>query len=131
MGMPPLEGQIYINTAPVRPVFEYTPQGVIHSRDSAATTTAFIRALGARDAQDKSGRSTRHRHALKFSTEGRILMTSGRREDPVEMLSNMPGTGRFHGRNREVPLRPTDRCRLRSQGNIFVSDGEFDGRVVK
>jgi hypothetical protein len=36
---------------------------------------------------------------IKFSPEGRVLMTIGRREDPVAMLSNMPGGGRYHGRN--------------------------------
>ena len=67
----------------------------------------------------------------KFSPEGKVLMTIGRREDPVEMLGNMPGQGRFHGRNAKYRFgRQTD-VAFDQQGNIFVSDGYFDGRVVK
>ena len=34
---------------------------------------------------------------VKFSPAGKVLMTIGRRWDPVEMLGNMPGSGAFHG----------------------------------
>ena len=58
-------------------------------------------------------------------------MTIGRREDPVAMLSNMPGGGTFHGRNAKYRFgRQTD-VAFDQQGNIFVSDGYFDARVVK
>ena len=58
-------------------------------------------------------------------------MTIGRREDPVAMLSNMPGGGAFHGRNEKYRFgRQTD-VAFDQQGNIFVSDGYFDARVVK
>jgi len=68
---------------------------------------------------------------IKFSPEGKILMTIGRREDPVAMLSNMPGGGVFHGRNAKYRFgRETD-VAWDQQGNIFVSDGYFDARVVK
>ena len=68
---------------------------------------------------------------IKFSPEGKVLMTIGRREDPVAMLGNMPGGGRFHGRNAKYRFgRQTD-VAFDQQGNIFVSDGYFDGRVVK
>ena len=43
----------------------------------------------------------------------------------------MPGGGRFHGRNEKYRFgRQTD-VAFDQQGNIFVSDGYFDGRVVK
>ena len=68
---------------------------------------------------------------IKFSPEGKVLMTIGRREDPVAMLSNMPGGGVFHGRNAKYRFgRQTD-VAFDQQGNIFVSDGYFDARVVK
>ena len=68
---------------------------------------------------------------VKFSPAGKVLMTIGRREDPVAMLSNMPGAGAFHGRNAKYRFgRQTD-VAFDQQGNIFVSDGYFDARVVK
>jgi sugar lactone lactonase YvrE len=68
---------------------------------------------------------------VKFSPAGKILMTLGRREDPVDMLSNMPGQGAFHGRNANYRFgRPTD-IAFDQQGNIFIADGYFDARVVK
>ena len=68
---------------------------------------------------------------VKFSPEGRVLMTIGRREDPVAMLSNMPGGGAFHGRNEKYRFgRETD-VAWDQQGNIFVPDGYSDARVVK
>jgi hypothetical protein len=58
-------------------------------------------------------------------------MTIGRREDPVNMLSNMPGAGGFHGRNEKYRFgRETD-VAWDQQGNVFVSDGYSDARVVK
>ena len=68
---------------------------------------------------------------VKFSPAGQILMTIGRREDPVASLANMAGNGRFHGRNGGSRSgRPTD-VAFDQQGNIFVADGYFDARVVK
>jgi DNA-binding beta-propeller fold protein YncE len=68
---------------------------------------------------------------VKFSPAGQVLMTIGRRPDPVPMLANLPGTGAFHGRNEKYRFgRETD-VAFDQQGNIFVSDGYFDARVVK
>ena len=68
---------------------------------------------------------------VKFSPEGRVLMTIGRRDDPVASLGNMPGQGAFHGRNEKYRFgRETD-VAWDQQGNIFVSDGYSDARVVK
>src|SRR4051812_34229472 len=68
---------------------------------------------------------------IKFSPAGKVLMTIGRREDPVAMQSNMPGAGAFHGRNAKYRFgRETD-VAFDQQGNIFVSDGYFDARVFK
>lgn len=68
---------------------------------------------------------------IKFDQQGKILMVFGRREDPLAQLGNMPGGGAFHGRNEKYRFgRETD-VAWDQQGNIFVSDGYFDARVVK
>ena len=68
---------------------------------------------------------------IKFNPEGRVLMVIGRREDPTMSLLNMPGNGTYHGRNEKYRFgRQTD-VAWDQQGNIFVSDGYFDARVVK
>jgi len=68
---------------------------------------------------------------VKFSPAGQVLMTIGRREDPLGSLGNMPGQGIFHGRNEKYRFgRETD-VAWDQQGNIFVADGYFDARVVK
>ncbi len=53
---------------------------------------------------------------IKFNPAGQMLMTIGRREDPVAMLSNMPGAGAFHGRNAKYRFGRADRRRVRSAG---------------
>ena len=113
-------------------LFEYSPQGQF-VREIGRNNYGFAFAHSVRvDAQDNVWAVDEGTDMLiKFSPEGRVLMTIGRREDPVAMLSNMPGGGRFHGRNAKYRFgRQTD-VGFDQQGNIFVSDGYFDGRVVK
>ena len=64
---------------------------------------------------------------VKFSPAGQVLATIGRRDALGSLGSAGPGI--FHGRNEM--LRPRDRRRVDRQGNIFVTDGYFDTRVVK
>ena len=127
------KGNIYIyHRAYETRLFEYSPQGEF-IREIGRNNYGFSFAHSVRvDAQDNIWAVDEGTDMLvKFSPEGRILMTIGRREDPVEMLSNMPGAGRFHGRNEKYRFgRQTD-VAFDQQGNIFVSDGYFDGRVVK
>ena len=127
------KGNIYIyHRANETRLFEYSPQGVF-VREIGRHNYGFAFAHSVRvDAQDNiwavdEGTDT----LVKFSPTGQILMTIGRREDPVADLSNMPGAGAFHGRNEKYRFgRPTD-VAFDQQGNIFVSDGYFDARVVK
>src|SRR5688572_23309385 len=81
-------------------LFEYTPQGqFVHEIGRNNYGFSFAHSVRV-DAQDNIWAVDEGTDMLvKFSPEGRILMTIGRREDPVAMLSNMPGGGRFHGRN--------------------------------
>lgn len=68
---------------------------------------------------------------LKFSPAGRLLMVLGKRPDAIDQLNRMPGTAPFSGANRPYSFhRPTD-VAWDPQGNIFVSDGYTDSRVVK
>ena len=127
------KGTIYIyHRAYETRLFEYTPQGTF-VREIGRNNYGFAFAHSVRvDSQDNIWAVDEGTDMLiKFSPEGRVLMTIGRREDPVAMLSNMPGPGTFHGRNAKYRFgRQTD-VAFDQQGNIFVSDGYFDARVVK
>lgn len=68
---------------------------------------------------------------IKFSPAGRVVLTIGRRPEAVEELTNFTGQGAYTGANRPYSFnRPTD-VAWDAQGNIFVSDGYGDSRVVK
>jgi hypothetical protein len=68
---------------------------------------------------------------IKFNPAGRVVMTLGRRPEAVEELSNLSGQGGYSGANKPYSFsRPTD-VGWDAQGNIFVSDGYGDSRVVK
>ena len=68
---------------------------------------------------------------LKYAPDGKLLMVLGKRPDPIDQLSGMPGTAPFSGANRPYTFhRPTD-VTWDAQGNIFVSDGYGDARIVK
>src|SRR6476620_3078546 len=127
------KGNIYIyHRAYETRLFEYSPQGVF-VREIGRYNYGFAFAHSVRvDAQDNiwavdEGTDT----IVKFSPAGKVLMTIGRREDPVAAASNMAGAGAFHGRNAKYRFgRETD-VAFDQQGNIFVADGYFDARVVK
>ncbi|MGE0813372.1 MAG: hypothetical protein AB7O28_09775 [Vicinamibacterales bacterium] len=113
-------------------LFEYGPTGMF-LREIGRGNYGFAFAHSVRvDAQDNiwavdEGTDT----IVKFSPDGRVLMTIGRREDPVKGIGNMPGAGSYHGRNEKYRFgRETD-VAFDQQGNIFVADGYFDARVVK
>ena len=128
------KGNIYIyHRANETRLFEYTPQGTF-VREIGRNNYGFAFAHSVRvDAQDNIWAVDEGTDMLiKFNPEGRVLMVIGRREDPVESLGNMPGARHVPRPQREVPLRPPDRRRLRPAGqHLRVSDGYFDARVVK
>ena len=128
------KGNIYIyHRAYETRLFEYAPDGKF-VREIGRNNYGFAFAHSVRvDAQDNIWAVDEGTDQLvKFSPDGnRVLMVIGRREDPVAMLANMPGGGTFHGRNQKYRFgRQTD-VAFDQQGNIFVSDGYFDARVVK
>lgn len=68
---------------------------------------------------------------LKYAPDGKLLMVLGKRPDPLEQLNRMPGNAPYSGANRPYSFhRPTD-IAWDPQGNIFISDGYTDSRVVK
>ena len=68
---------------------------------------------------------------IKYAPDGKLLMVLGKHPDPVDQLNRMPGTAPYSGANRPYSFhRPTD-VTWDPQGNIFVSDGYTDSRIVK
>ena len=68
---------------------------------------------------------------IKFNPAGRVVMVIGRRPDPVDELVAMTGQGSAPQSNKPYSFnRPTD-VGWDAQGNIFVTDGYGDNRVVK
>jgi len=68
---------------------------------------------------------------IKFNPQGRVTMVIGRRPEAVEELTNFSGQGSAPQSNKPYSFnRPTD-VAWDAQGNIFVSDGYGDNRVVK
>src|SRR5213083_1240591 len=67
----------------------------------------------------------------KFSPDGKILMVLGKRPDPLEQLSLMPGAGQYSGASKPYSFHRETDVAWDPQGNIFVSDGYGDSRVVK
>src|SRR5262249_57363396 len=68
---------------------------------------------------------------IKFTPRGRVVMVIGRRPEAVEELTNFSGQGSAPQSNKPYSFnRPTD-VGWDAQGNIFVTDGYGDNRVVK
>ena len=67
----------------------------------------------------------------KFSPEGKILMVLGKRPDPLEQLSLLPGAGTYSGAKKPYSFHRETDVAWDAQDNIFVTDGYSDSRVVK
>ncbi|HMF95307.1 MAG TPA: 6-bladed beta-propeller, partial [Vicinamibacterales bacterium] len=67
----------------------------------------------------------------KFSPDGKLLMVLGKRPDPLEQLALMPGGGQYSGANKPYSFHRQTDIGWDAQGNIFVTDGYGDSRVVK
>src|SRR5882762_971496 len=67
----------------------------------------------------------------KFSPDGKLLMVLGKRPDPLEQLAQAPGGGQYSGANRPYSFHRETDVAWDPQGNIFVTDGYGDSRVVK
>ena len=67
----------------------------------------------------------------KFSPDGKLLLVLGKRPDPLDQLAQAPGGGQYSGANRPYSFHRQTDVAWDPQGNIFVSDGYGDSRVVK
>jgi len=67
---------------------------------------------------------------IKFNPEGRVLMTLGRRPEPVDAIAGPPPQLPAANPGKYVFDRPTD-VGWDPAGNIFISDGYGNSRVVK
>src|SRR5882724_6285524 len=106
------KGQIYIyHRANETRLFEYSPQGAF-TREIGRSNYGFAFAHSVRvDAQDNIWAVDEGTDMLiKFSPEGtKILMTLGRRPDPLFQLTNMPGNGGSTNANKPYEFsRQTD-----------------------
>jgi hypothetical protein len=69
---------------------------------------------------------------VKYSPDGnKVLMVLGRRPDPADQISAMPGGGGATFANKPYSFNRQTDVAFDPQGNIFVSDGYGDARVVK
>jgi outer membrane protein assembly factor BamB len=68
---------------------------------------------------------------MKFSPDAKLLMVLGKRPDPLEQLSLLPGGGQYSGANKPYSFHRETDVGWDAAGNIFVSDGYGDSRVVK
>jgi len=69
---------------------------------------------------------------IKFNPEGRVVMVIGRRPEPTPPGGNtqVPPTDNTGPNHKYLLARPTD-VTWDTEGNIFISDGYFNHRVVK
>jgi NHL repeat-containing protein len=67
----------------------------------------------------------------KFSPDGKLLMVLGKRPDPLEQTALLPGGGQYSGANKPYSFHRETDIGWDAQGNIFVTDGYGDSRVVK
>jgi NHL repeat-containing protein len=67
---------------------------------------------------------------IKFNPEGRVVMTMGRRPEPVDALAVPPAAPDPTHPGKYIFDRPTD-VGWDAQGNIFVTDGYGNSRIVK
>jgi hypothetical protein len=68
---------------------------------------------------------------IKFNPQGRVVMTLGRRPEAVEELTNFSGNGSAPNSNKPYSFNRQTDVGWDKDGNIFVTDGYGDNRVVK
>ena len=112
-------------------LFEFDEKGV-YLREIGAGSYAFEFAHAVRvDAQDNTWTVDEGTNpVVKWSPEGRVLMVIGRRPEAVLGAVQSPAPGPTPPAEKYLLGRPTD-VAWDPQGNIFVSDGYTNHRVVK
>jgi len=126
------KGHIFVYTRSQRTrLFEFDPQGN-YRREIGEGLYGFVFAHAVRvDAQDNIWAVDEGSNmVIKFNPEGRVVMTLGRRPEPVDALAAPPAPGPAANPGKYTFDRPTD-VAWDPAGNIFVSDGYGNSRVVK
>ena len=124
-----LEGQIFVYTAATRPACSSSIGTALLGRSARATTGSSSRTRSGSTRTTTSGPSTRARTWSPSSVLKGVLMVLGRRPPPVDGPVVFPA-GPNQPAQKYLFCRPTD-VGLDPQGNIFVSDGYCNNRVVK
>jgi DNA-binding beta-propeller fold protein YncE len=127
------KGQVYVMTRSGESrVFEFDPAGnFVKEFGKGAYGYGFAHAVRVDKDDNIWSVDEGANLILKYAPDGKLLMVLGKRPDPIDQINRMPGTAPFSGANRPYSFhRPTD-VGWAPQGNIFVSDGYTDARVVK
>jgi sugar lactone lactonase YvrE len=126
------KGHIFVYTRSQRTrLFEFDQKGN-YIREIGEGLYGFVFAHAVRvDAQDNIWAVDEGSNmVIKFNPEGRVVMTLGRRPEPVDALAIAPPAGPAEPPGKYIFDRPTD-VGWDPAGNIFVSDGYGNSRVVK
>jgi hypothetical protein len=126
------KGHIFVYTRSQRTrLFEFDPKGN-YLREIGEGLYGFVFAHAVRvDSQDNIWAVDEGSNmVIKFSPEGRVIMTLGRRPEPTDALAIAPPAGPAAEPGKYTFDRPTD-VGWDPAGNIFVSDGYGNSRVVK
>ncbi len=126
------KGHIFVYTRSQRTrLFEFDQKGT-YVREIGEGLYGFVFAHAVRvDPQDNIWAVDEGSNmVIKFNPEGRVVMTLGRRPEPNDALAAPPPAGPAAEPGKYVFDRPTD-VGWDAAGNIFVSDGYGNSRVVK
>jgi DNA-binding beta-propeller fold protein YncE len=127
------KGQVYVITRSGESrVFEFDPQGnFVKEFGKESYGYGFAHAVRVDKDDNVWSVDEGSNVILKYNPAGKLLMVLGKRPDPLDQIVSMPGGAPFSGANRPYSFhRPTD-IAWDPQGNIFVSDGYINHRVVK
>jgi len=127
------KGQVYVITRSGESrVFEFDPQGnFVKEFGKESYGYGFAHAVRVDKDDNVWSVDEGSNVILKYNPAGKLLMVLGKRPDPLDQIVSMPGGAPFSGANRPYSFhRPTD-IAWDPQGNIFVSDGYTDARIVK
>ncbi|OFW30153.1 MAG: hypothetical protein A3H97_24365 [Acidobacteria bacterium RIFCSPLOWO2_02_FULL_65_29] len=122
---------VYVRSGESR-VFEFDQTGAF-VKEFGANSYGYAFAHAVRvDAQDNVWVVDEGTNIVqKFAPDGKLLMVLGKRPDPLDQLALMPGGAPYSGANRPYTFHRQTDIGFDPQGNIFVSDGYGDSRVVK